>query len=175
MFDYEGSREEFLKILAEFGEEPAFIARGLAPQIALDEFIRACRVQRDTMLEWPKRHYADLYRRVGGDWFNLEQNFTSHEEVNKLNLLHGELSTDRSACSSFFQTNGAVLRQFVQSANKFNRHWTAYLDSVSLDPVNRPRSEYNEFYLLEKSCAFGRVLCVNDFVPLDMVLSLIHI
>ena len=27
MFDYEGSRSEFLKLLAGFGEEPAFLAR----------------------------------------------------------------------------------------------------------------------------------------------------
>jgi len=59
MFDCEGSRGEFLKILAEFGEEPAFIARGLAPQIALDEFVRSCRSQLAKMFEWPKRHLAD--------------------------------------------------------------------------------------------------------------------
>src|SRR5687768_13668235 len=36
MFDYEGSRSEFLKLLAQFGEEPAFIARAKAPQLALE-------------------------------------------------------------------------------------------------------------------------------------------
>ena len=30
MFDYEGSRSEFLKLLAECGEEPAFLARARA-------------------------------------------------------------------------------------------------------------------------------------------------
>ncbi len=169
MFDYEGSRGEFLKILAEFGEEPAFIARGLAPQIALDELVRSCRTQRDTMLEWPKRRYADLFCRVGGDWTRLERNFASHEEIGKLKLLHGELSSDRSTSSDLFQTNRSALRQFVQSANKFNEIWTVFLHNISLDAVNKPRRDYNAFYLLEKGCAFDRVMNENDFVPLEMV------
>ncbi len=169
MFDYEGSRGEFLKILAEFGEEPAFIARGLAPQIALDELVQSCRTQRDTMLEWPKRRYADLFCRVGGDWTRLERNFASHEEIGKLKLLHGELSSGRSTSSDLFQTNRSALRQFVQSANKFNEIWTVFLHNISLDAVNKPRRDYNACYLLEKGCAFDRVMNENDFVPLEMV------
>jgi hypothetical protein len=169
MFDYEGSRGEFLKILAEFGEEPAFIARGLAPQIALDEFVRSCRTQRDEMLEWPKRHYANLYCRVGGDWIRLARNFASDEEIGKLKILHGELVSDRPISSNIFQTNGSALRQFLQSAHKFNKNWTALLNHVSLDPVNKPRQDYNEFYLVEKGCAFDRVLNENDFVLLKMI------
>lgn len=169
MFDYEGSRGEFLKILAEFGEEPAFITRGLEPQIALDKFVRSCRIQRDTMLEWPRRHYADLFCRVGGNWNRLEQNFATHEEIGKLILLHGELSSDRPSCSNFFQTNSFALRQLVRSAHKFNHIWTVFLDNISLDPVNKTRKDYNEFYLVEKSCAFDRVMNENDFIPLEMV------
>lgn len=169
MFDYEGSRGEFLKILAEFGEEPAFIARGLAPQAALDEFIRSCRTRRDEMLEWPKRHYAALYCRVGGDWTRLERNLLSDAEIGKLELLHDELSSDRPTSSNIFQTDSSALRQFVQSAHKFNKTWTAFLDNTPLDTVNKPRREYNEFYLVEKGCAFDRVMNDNDFVPLEMI------
>jgi len=169
MFDCEGSRGEFLKILAEFGEEPAFIARGLAPQIALDEFVRSCRSQLAKMLEWPKRHLADSYSRIGGDWIKLERDLASRNEISKFNLLHDELASDRPTCSSIFQTNGSALRQFVASAHKSNKTWAAFLDSVSLDTVNKPRLEYNAFYLVEKGCAFDRVMNENDFVPLEMV------
>lgn len=169
MFDYDGSRGEFLKILAEFGEEPAFIARGLAPQIALDEFVRSCRTHRDEMLVWPKRHYAELDCRVGGEWIRLERSFASKGEIGKLELLHDELSSDRPSSSNVFQTNGSALRQFIQSAHKFNKNWTAFLDNISLDPVNKPRRAYNEFYLIEKGCAFDRVTNENDFVPLEMI------
>lgn len=169
MFEYEGSRGEFLKLLAEFGEEPAFIARGLAPQIALDDFIRSCRTQREEMLEWPKRHYADLYCRVGGDWMRLKRNFASIDEIGKLKLLHNELSSDRTISANVFQTNGSALRQFVKSARNFNKHWKAFLENVSLDPVNKPRRDYNEFYLVEKGCAFDRPMNENDFVTLEMI------
>lgn len=169
MFDYEGSRGEFLKILAEFGEEPAFIARGLAPQIALDEFVRVCRAQREKMLEWPKRHFANLNCRAGGDWGQLERYFASQEEIGKLKHLDDELSSGRPTGSNLFQTNAAALRQFVQSARKFNQTWTVFLDNISLDPVNKPRREYNEFYLIEESCAFDRVMNESDFVALEMV------
>ena len=65
MFDYEGSRSEFLKLLSECGEEPAFLARARAPQMALDELLNACNSKREEMLKWPKFYLAILAERVG--------------------------------------------------------------------------------------------------------------
>ena len=72
MFDYEGSRSEFLKLLAECGEEPAFLARARRLQIALDAMLRACETKRDEMLKWPKFHLSMLARQIRNDWSRLE-------------------------------------------------------------------------------------------------------
>ncbi|QDV25597.1 hypothetical protein Q31a_39230 [Aureliella helgolandensis] len=169
MFEYEGSRSEFLKILAEFGEEPAFISRGLAPQTAWEQFVSSCRTQREEFLKWPKRHYAVLASQIAGDWKKLERNVASPEDVEKLMNLHEELSSNCTVPFDFFRTTGSALRQFLRSGHQFNRNWTGFVHSVSLDCVNNPRRDYNQFYEVEKGCAFGRVTPEADFVALPMV------
>ena len=38
-----------------------------------------------------------------------------------------------------------------------------------LEEVNRQRHEYNEYYPVEKACAFGSDAMVADFEPLPML------
>ena len=111
MFDYEGSRSEFLKLLAEFGEEPAFLARARAPQIALDALLHACEAKRDEMLKWPKLHLSRLAHQVRKDWSRLGSLFAVPESVAMLEALHAsmpanapvpnnQLASDKAASAS---------------------------------------------------------------------------
>lgn len=50
MFEFEGSRAEFLKLLAEFGETPAFVTCARAVNAAFDCFVRQCQTHRDEAL-----------------------------------------------------------------------------------------------------------------------------
>jgi hypothetical protein len=169
MFDYEGSRSEFLKLLAEFGEEPAFIARARAPQVALDALLRACEAKRDEMLEWPKRHLSLLAQQFGMDWSRLGALLAVPDSVSLLAELHEKMPTNKSAETTWLVSDKAALVRFLESAERFNRHWRAYLGGLNLEPVNKPRRDFNQFYLLEKQCAFDSQIIAEGFEPLAMI------
>ena len=169
MFDYEGSRSEFLKLLAECGEEPAFIARARAPQIALDSLLQTCEAKRNEMLEWPKFHLSVLAQHVGGNWSRLGCLLAVPESVALLETLHTNMPTSKTAQTNWLLSDRAALGQFLESAERFNRNWRTYLDGLDLESVNKPRREYNEFYVLEKACAFGNEIATEGFESLQMI------
>ena len=168
MYDYEGSRSEFLKLLAEFGEEPAFIARAKAPLLALETLLRDCKAKREEMLEWPYRHLANLARQIGGNWPRVAPLLAKPESVAELAALHAHMSFRGSTHSSYFETEKGSLRQFLESAERFNRGWSAYLAGIDYESVNKPRRDYNAYYPLEKSCAFSNEVS-EGFQPLTMI------
>jgi hypothetical protein len=169
MHDFEGSRLEFLKVLAEFGEQPAFLERAQAPQVAFDALLRDCEARRNELLEWPSYHLAVLALRVGGDWVRLARWLADAESVAQLEALHAKLPTDKTVQARWLGSDKAALRQFVESAERFNRTWQAYLDALDLEGVNQPRREYNQFFVLEMECAFGSQGVAEGFVPLEMI------
>jgi hypothetical protein len=169
MFDYEGSRSEFLKLLAEFGEEPAFIARAKAPQLALEALLHDCNAKREEMLEWPHRHLSNLAQRIGGNWLRIAPFLARPESVAELEALHAQMVFNGSTQSSWTATDKGSLRQFLESAERFNRGWRAYLAGLDYESVNKPRREYNQYYPLEKACAFGNERIADEFQPLGMI------
>jgi hypothetical protein len=169
MYDDEGSRSELLKLLAEFGEEPAFIARGRAPQIELDALLQACEAKRDEMLRWPRFHLAVLTQQIAGDWSRLGALQAVPVSVDMLAALHASMAANYPAVKNWLASDKTALVRFLESAERFNRHWRAYLDGVDLKAVNTPRREFNQFYLLEKDCAFGSERVAEGFEPLAMI------
>ena len=114
MLDYEGSRSEFLKFLAEFGEEPAFIARARAPQIALESLLQGCEAKRDEMLKWPKHHLSALANHIGGQWSRLGCLLADPESAKLLETLHANMPTSKAMRASGF---GVIERHYVASCN----------------------------------------------------------
>ena len=169
MFDYEGSRSEFLKLLAECGEEPAFLARARAPQIALDAVLHACQTKRDEMLKWPKFHLSMLARQIRNDWSRLGYTSPTRNPSPCLEALHENMPIATTAQPNWLASDRAALRQFLESAERFNRNWQAYIDGLDLEPVNKPRRDFNQFYVLEKACAFGSERVTEGFEPLGMI------
>jgi hypothetical protein len=170
MFDYEGSRSEFLKFLTEFGEEPAFIGRARAPQIALDALLQACESKRNEMLEWPKFHLSVLSHKIGSNWSRLSALLSAPEGVPMLEALHASLHTSKPVQDSWLTNDKTALLRFLESAARFNRHWRDYLDGLDLEPANKPRRDFNQFYPLEKACAFGEnERVIEVFEPLQML------
>ena len=169
MFDFEGSRSEFLKLLAALGEEPAFIARARATQFALDALIRACQAKREEMLEWPTFHLSMLANQIGENWSRLAPFLAVPESTTMLKALHATLCRNETVRPQWRDSDQAALRRFIDSAERFNRCWHAYLDDLDLDPTNKSRRDYNQFYSLEKACAFGSERVADGFKPLEMV------
>ena len=169
MFDYEGSRSEFLRLLAEFGEEPAFIARARAPQIALEELLRGCEAKREELLKWPRFHLAALARQVRKDWSRLRSLLAKADSVAMLEELHANLQVEEPLEASWLTSDKAAVGRFLESGARFNRHWAEYLDHLDLEATNKPRREFNQFYVLEKSCAFASEQAAEGFEPLEMI------
>lgn len=169
MFEFEGSRGEFLKLLAEFGEEPAFVARARAPQVALQALIQKCEAKREELLEWPKFQITVLAQMIDRDWPRLAPMLADTESVSLLESLHAELHTNQTVATNWLTTVKSSLRHFLDSGERFNRNWRTFVDSLDLEPVNKPRRDFNQFYVLEKACAFGSEKVTDGFEPLAMI------
>ncbi len=60
-----------------------------------------------------------------------------------------------------------ALSDLVESLGRFNVRWVTYLDKIDLGPLNRKRSDYNRYYLLEKACALrSETIARLGFAPL---------
>jgi hypothetical protein len=169
MLDYEGSRNEFWHFMAEFGEEPAFLARARAPQLALDELLRRCVAQRDELLAGPRLHWSALVKQIGGDWSRLVPFLSGPDDIALLAELDTQLAPRKNLQPDWLATDKVLLRRFLTSAQRFNRIWTRWLEDLDLEEVNRPRRDYNQFYVLEKACAFLSERITDEFEPLDMI------
>jgi hypothetical protein len=169
MYDYEGSRSEFLKLLAECGEEPAFIARARAPKLALDALLAACEAKRNDMLKWPAFHLSALAHQVRNDWSRLGSLLAVPKSVTMLETMHASMQTNTPVRTNWLTSDKTALRQFLESAERFNRNWRAHIEALNLEPVNKPRRDCNQFYTLEKSCAFGSERVIEGFEPLGMI------
>ena len=169
MFDYEGSRSEFLRLLAEFGEEPAFIARAKAPQLALESLLHNCSAKYEELLAWPYRHLSNLAQSIGGNWLRIAPLLARPESAAELEALHARMPFQGSTHSPWPTTEKASLRQFVDSAARFNRAWRVYLVGIDYESVNKPLRDYNRYYPLEKACAFGNETLSDEFQPLDLI------
>ncbi|NNE00014.1 MAG: hypothetical protein HKN47_22065 [Pirellulaceae bacterium] len=166
MFDYEGSRSEFLRLLAEMGEEPAFIQRGRAPATALHSLMQQCAAERSKQLKWPRRHFTILRRSVCDDWERLAPLVTQSDANSIFEDLAIELTRVETVQRPWFSTDRSLLRAFLESAERFNRSWTQFIDDADLDHINQLRMAYNELYPMEKSCALGTESIDRGFVPL---------
>ena len=171
--DDEGSRGEFLKLLAQQGEEPSFLRRAKAAQGAWDDLLQRCQSDRDALLRWPRMYLGNLARQLNGDWSRLRPLLEDDRQINALQGLHVEWNGGPSVASnssSPWSTIRGSLKEFVVSARRFNDAWSKHLQDVDLGEVNRLRTEYNAYYPIEKAAAFD---CENieglGFVPLDIV------
>jgi hypothetical protein len=169
MFDYEGSRGEFLKLLVELGEKPAFIARAQAPMIALNALLSAVEAKRREMLKWPTFHLSILANQIKNDWSRLGSLLAVPESSIVLETLYASMHTGKPVRTGWLGSDKSALRRFLESGERFNRNWQTYLDGLDLGPVNKPRRDFNEFYVLEKACAFGSERIAEAFEPLEMI------
>lgn len=169
MFDYEGSRSEFLKILTEMGEEPAFLERARAPEVALTAMVTRCEKRYEELRLWPRRHYTAVRRRVRDDWSRLSPLTTSDTPDLIFKKLADQLPVVDDVRPPIFTTLGRLLGAFIVSARRFNTAWDHFIDDAGLENVNRLRTAYNKHYPMEKACAFGSEIGEGHFRPLPFL------
>jgi hypothetical protein len=137
--------------------------------LALDVMLCAAEAKRDEMLKWPTIHLSALASQVQNDWSRLGTLLAVPGSAGILAELHTSMHAKTPVQSRLLTSDKMALRQFLESAERFNRNWRAYIEALDLEPVNKPRRDFNDFYVLEKSCAFGSERVAEGFKPLDMI------
>jgi hypothetical protein len=170
---FQGSRGEFLKCLAEQGEDPAFIRRAQRVNEAWTQLLEQCKSQREVLLRWPWMHLSILADRLKYDWSQLAPYLADESQVSYFEDLHKDwkLSLEsRTISANSWLSIGRILGDFASSVDRFNESWSKFLQGVNLDEMNRLRRDYNQHYPVEKACAFD---CEDierlGFTPLDPV------
>ena len=156
--EYEGSRLEFLKILVEQGEEPAFLRRSRIVTEALEQLHRDLRSQRRHLLGGARLKLHVLADRLRCDWSKLGDYLADssdcifYEELFK----EWELASKSpgAAIGSWLRPTRFLLSDFHHSVVRLNQLWEQHLDRVDLSEINRMLRNYNEYYPMEKTCAF---------------------
>lgn len=169
MFPSESSRSDLLKWLSDHGEEPAFVTRARAPQLALDSLHRLCEARRAELLEGPRVHWTMVARLTDKQWSRVIAVAGKSVDLPAFEVLDAVLYTNKPIQPSILDNVRSAWRRFVESAGRFNSKWEAFLRSVDLEPVNRPRRAYNDYYVLEKTCAVGTETALRGFTPLEMI------
>ncbi|QDV87094.1 hypothetical protein [Planctomycetes bacterium TBK1r] len=158
--EFEGSRAEFLQMLAEQGEEPAFITRHRRLDAAMEQLRWACRTHRQTLLRGPRLHLRKIASMIRGDWSKLSPCLASPSQWRVFASLHEEWNRNSPTPAwanqgLWFDRLDRPLRELRRSVDRFNRDWQSHLDTFDLKPINQMIAGFNDYYVLEKACAFG--------------------
>ncbi|MCA8989016.1 MAG: hypothetical protein KDA78_15330 [Planctomycetaceae bacterium] len=165
----EGSRAEFLKILAEMGEEPAFIERARRTESSLELLMQRCQSEREEALIWPRRHFHVLRVRCAGNWSRFNKHVADIQPELLLESLSVQLPVEEHKLSTWFISDRGALKCFLESGQRFNSKWTRFLNSDVLNEANQRRQEYNHYYPIEKGCAFDNEHVNSGFEPLPLL------
>jgi hypothetical protein len=84
-------------------------------------------------------------------------------------VLQCQLAPVGNATASGFTRDRGLLREFVESGERFNKDWLKYIESSNLDRINQLREDYNRYYLIEKACAYGRDTENEEFKSLPLL------
>jgi hypothetical protein len=159
-------RREVREMLAQY-DAPAYARRARRMELALEHLLDRCRQKRGEWLMMPRLRIGQLAA-LAGEWSALLP-VLDQEQIDRLQQLHVELAPKLrlplTPTTSLSGLRGAV-REFILSAERFNRRWNAYLTGVNLDTINELREGYNRYYVLEKECAIrNSVLARLGFHP----------
>jgi hypothetical protein len=117
-------------------------------------------------------HLGNLSRQVNGDWSRLAAYLADENQVSLFAKLHEawkpRLPAVIKSPSPWSSTRSSLLG-FADSVDRFNRVWNKFLVNVDLSEVNRLRSNFNQYYPIEKAAAFDSEAIERlGFEPLDL-------
>jgi hypothetical protein len=158
-----------LNELASLFDAPAYVRRARAVHEALATLLDRCRGRREEWLLMPRIRLGTL-RAQAGTFDALSPWLESPAEVAVLETLEAGIEP-RLRVRPERTDSPRVLRRglgrLVESVNRFNARWSAYLGKLDLRPVSELRDKYNRYYVLEKACSLrSDVLARQGFVPM---------
>ena len=172
--DFEGSRTEFMKMLAEQDSPPAYLTRAQHVESIWRELLERCRAHRVQLQEMPRTRLAQLAHLIDHQWASLAH-FVSADMTSYLAQLHAEwkptLRAELSPTTNARRIH-AAMHDLRKSFSRFNQRWVHFVHELSLDELNYQRSQYNEYYLVEKAAALGSdKLAEMGFEKLPLVVA----
>jgi hypothetical protein len=158
-----------LNELASLFDAPAYIRRARAVHEALVMLLDRCRGRREEWLLMPRIRLGTL-RAQAGTFDALSPWLATPAEVAVLESLEARIEPRLRVRPERTDSPGVLRRglgRLVESVNRFNARWSAYLGKLDLRPVNELRDKYNRYYVLEKACSLrSDVLARQGFVPM---------
>jgi hypothetical protein len=162
------TNEAFKRFLSQLA--PAYIRRARGVQAAFDQLLEHCRRRRAEWLEIVRMRIGILHA-LAGDWDNLRPFLADDDQLDILRYHLAALASPLRAPiepTTSARTLRRALRELLESLERFNERWRAFLASVDLSAVNELRDGYNRYYVLEKECAVRSPRVARQgFVPLE--------
>lgn len=175
----DGTRREFLELAAQY-DTPAFIRRANRTAEAAEEVFHKAEKQRFELLELARTRLAMLGAMVNHEWERLEpilQTATPEPGQTQTTVpqwlarLHADWAPElRGSIESTESTSKLrrAVKDLASSFTRFNQRWQRYCNEFNFDHVNQIRQDYNNYYVVEKACAFdSERIGQQGFVELD--------
>jgi hypothetical protein len=161
---------DVFKKVASHYDAPAYVRRARRVQDGYDDLLERCRRQRDKWLAFVRLRLGTL-RALAGDWDAVRPHLSDPEQVRALAALHDELRPRLRLPVEATASPRALRRavaELAESVERFNRRWVEFVRGLDLAALNRERSDYNRYFLLEKECAVRLPhVARHGFTPLD--------
>ncbi len=155
--DYEGSQSELMKMLAEQNATPAYILRAQRVEGLWRALLTECEQHRNELLEMPRLRLAQVSAHVDGHWQQLSA-FIDTQSVCRLETLFQRWQPKLRVAIAPTKSPRKIrqaLDDLTVSFERFNKRWTKYVGELGLSEINYQRTQYNDYYLVEKSAALG--------------------
>jgi hypothetical protein len=168
MLDANEDTRIFQQVTAQF-DAPAFVRRARSVEVAWERLVFFCQGKRDDLLTIPRLRLAVLLA-SGGDWEKVGALLAAPAEADGLQELFMRwrpklrVQVERTESTRVLKR---ALYQLCESFERFNRKWHRFVSGVDLGEINRLRTDYNRFYVLEKECSVRSAAIAREgFRPL---------
>ncbi|MFK7820457.1 MAG: hypothetical protein AB8G99_17180 [Planctomycetaceae bacterium] len=143
----------FQQITGSF-DEPAFLRRAKDTEAAWQVLLARTERKRVDWLKMPTIYLGRVFMLASGS--HPLSRFVCEHSVATLHRQFTDLNPALRRKISAASTDGEVrseLKKLIQSFERFNTRWQAYVEDIDFGEVNMLRAGYNKYYTLEKECA----------------------
>lgn len=133
-------------------DSPAYMRRSRGVEAAWNDVVSAFRRKREEWLEMPLLRLAQLHSLTHGQWSLAPELAAWSDTLDELLVEFKPML----AVEIGYTGSDAIHRscqRLQKSFARFNWRWEKFVGEYDFSTLNKLRSDYNEFYLLEKECA----------------------
>lgn len=156
------------QVMGQF-DAPAFVRRARGVEEALQRLHERCRRQRTEWLEIPRLRLA-IFHALIADWSRAGDYLADSSDVMSLQSLFNDWQPRLRASVAPTDSSRKIRLaawQMRSAFERFNHRWTEFILELDLSAMNELRTDYNQFYVLEKECFVrSAVVARAGFQPL---------